>query len=211
MFRIFGTRPRLPNHDLGDKLKNACPGCKGDLILKHYKRWFTLFFIPIFPYSHIDTFYQCVNCNSTFSKSAREALLASTTDKESYEKEVRRLYSTTLVSCMAHIAGIDGHYSAKEDREIIKVKDEFAEFSDDINEAVAKTRASAKPEEIVYATLRKSSQVLSTEAILSIIGFCAKVIKVDGRIDEKEEALMKDYLLICGIPKSKYEEIVNTK
>ncbi|MCF8371654.1 MAG: TerB family tellurite resistance protein [Bacteroidales bacterium] len=208
MFIIFGAKARLTKNGNDDELQNACPNCSNNLLLKDLKKWFTLFFIPIFPYSHVDTFYHCEDCDSTYRESAREALLQATGDNKNYQKEVSKLYSTTLVSCMTHMAGIDGHYSEEEEKEIENVKKQFPDFSKEINEAVAKMKATSNPEDLVFESLRKCSQVLTTEAILSIIGFCARVLKADGQIDAREEMLMKEYLLVCGIPKSKYKEIV---
>jgi hypothetical protein len=41
-----------------------------------------------------------------------------------------------------------------------------------------------------------------------IIAQIAKVLKADGKIDKKEEALMKVYMLVCGIPRNLYGEVI---
>ena len=45
--------------------------------------------------------------------------------------------------------------------------------------------------------------------IMIIIGSVARVLLADGKIDKREEKLMKEYLVACGIPKSLYKDIIN--
>jgi hypothetical protein len=51
MFFIFGWG-RATNEDLGPTAPMACPNCHNDAVwhLLEHKRWFSLFFVPIFPY-----------------------------------------------------------------------------------------------------------------------------------------------------------------
>jgi len=51
MFFIFGWG-RATNSDLGPTLPIVCPNCRNDTVwhLHEHKKWFTLFFLPIFPY-----------------------------------------------------------------------------------------------------------------------------------------------------------------
>jgi hypothetical protein len=49
---IFGWG-RVTNKDYGPTMATKCPNCHNDvwLQLHTYRKWFTLFFIPVFPYS----------------------------------------------------------------------------------------------------------------------------------------------------------------
>jgi hypothetical protein len=75
MFIIFGTRGRLTLANPSETLPQACPGCKGDLVLKENKTWFTLFFLPIFPITSKGQFYQCNRCEGAYKSEAREYLV----------------------------------------------------------------------------------------------------------------------------------------
>lgn len=209
MILLFGTKGRITRSSENDLLKSACPNCDSDLELKNLKRWFTLFFIPIFPFNTLDTFYQCNKCESSYKQSAREALLSNSGDKSEIEKEARKLFGTTLLACMTHMANIDGEISASEVVEIDKAKENFAEFTEEITDVIAKVKTSNNPEEIVYTLLRKSSETLTSSAITSIIALSAKVLLADGKIDKEEETLLKEYLLVCGLPKDMYNTIID--
>jgi hypothetical protein len=74
MFIIFGTRGRLTVANPADTLSSSCQTCKGDLVLKENKTWFTLFFMPIFPISTNGRFYHCDRCNAAYKAEAREYL-----------------------------------------------------------------------------------------------------------------------------------------
>lgn len=208
MILIFGTRGRITRSSEKDILDKACPNCSADLELKDLKKWFTLFFMPIFPFKTLDTFYQCKNCESSYKKSAREALLSNSSDKEALEKEARKLFGLTLAACMTHMANIDGEISDEEVAEINNVKTSFNDFSQEIDAMVENVKTSENPEEIVYTTLRKSSEELTSQAIMNIIGLSAKVLLADGKIDKEEEKLLKEYLLVCGLPKDMYDTVI---
>jgi ssDNA-binding Zn-finger/Zn-ribbon topoisomerase 1 len=78
MFIIFGTRGRLTNASPSEVLHGSCPGCRGDLVLKENKTWFTLFFMPIFPITSKGKFYQCNRCEGAYKSEAREYLVKPT-------------------------------------------------------------------------------------------------------------------------------------
>ncbi len=76
MILIFGTRGRLTVASPGDTLHHSCPTCQGDLVLKHNKVWFTLFFLPIFPINNKGSFYHCNRCDSAYKQEARQYLIS---------------------------------------------------------------------------------------------------------------------------------------
>jgi tellurite resistance protein len=208
MLIIFGTRGRITGTAPHETLKNACPNCNSNLELKDLKRWFTLFFIPIFPFDTIESFYQCTNCDSSYKRSAREALLGNSQNKEEIEQEAKKLFGKTLIACMTHMAFIDGELSPLELEEIEKVKSSFSDFSAELEDVFTKVKTSSNPEEYVYTLLRQSSEELTSQAIMNIIGLSATVLLADGKIDKEEEKLLKEYLLVCGIPKDMYSTII---
>ncbi len=208
MIFIFGSRGRITGASETDILDKSCPNCSSDLELKDLKNWFTLFFIPILPYNTLDTFYHCSKCESSYKRSARQALLGANDDKQKVEREAKRLFGLTLVACMTHMANIDGEISQSELDEINNAKQNFSDFSQEIDEMIEKVKTSENPEEEVYSLLRRSSEELTSKAIMNIIGLSAKVLMADGRIDKEEEKLLKEYLLVCGLPKDLYDTII---
>jgi len=204
---IYGTKGRLTDAKPEDLLRDACPNCKGNLRLCDLKKWFTLYFIPLFPYSHIESIYHCKECDSSYKESSKSALIGSAKSKEKIQKEAKKMFAMTLAACMTHMAKIDGHISDSELREIKKLSKKFKEYKADIEKVVDKVSKS-KNDEYVYEMLRNAKQVLTTEGNMIIIAQVTKVLLADGKIDKAEEKLLKEYMLICGIPQDLYSSII---
>ena len=204
---IFGARTRFSRSKIGEVLKKACPNCRGDLELSDLKRWFTLYFIPIFPFSTIETLYKCKDCEKAYGLDIKRAIVGSKKDRAKLEKEAKKLFATTLAACMTHMAKIDGHISKEEQAEIKSATKHFSGFKKDIEKTIDKVKRS-KNDEIVFNMLRDAAGILSAQGIMAIIAQVTRVLLADGRIDKAEEKLLKEYLLVCGIPRGMYKEIV---
>ena len=72
MFFVYGIRSRV--QDLGQKLLN-CPNCHRDAMtgLSQSRRWFTLFWIPLFPISGKTTAAQCGLCGYRYAVDTKQA------------------------------------------------------------------------------------------------------------------------------------------
>ncbi len=147
MFIIFGTRGMTTRVRAEEPLQSACPECQSDLSLKSLKRWFTLFFIPIFPFNTVQTFYQCDKCKSSYKQSAKEALLESSKSQEEVAHEAKKLYAKGLTACMVHMAGIDGHIDESEMKEIQDTTSHFTEFQSEIKEVISKVKDAENAED----------------------------------------------------------------
>ncbi|MGL4666652.1 MAG: zinc-ribbon domain-containing protein [Saezia sp.] len=66
MFIIFGTKGRSVKKDNG---RFYCPHCEGERNYTQYRlsNYFTLFFIPIFPFNTIANYVQCDTCQGQFN------------------------------------------------------------------------------------------------------------------------------------------------
>lgn len=208
MIIIFGTRGRIVNASNYEKLSQACPDCHSDLELKSLQRWFTLFFIPIFPIQTIDSFYRCSKCNASYKKEARSALLNQSGSNAETVAEVKKLFANTLIACMTYMAKIDGEIAKSEESLIKEIIDKFPDYKKELSDLNYEISYSNESEEKVHALLRESKDKLSSDAILTLLGQSAKVLAADGKIDKEEEKLMKEYLLICDLPKNLYEIIL---
>ena len=204
---FFGYKTRITKAKVDDILNNACPNCKGDLQLSDLKKWFTLYFIPIFPFSHIETLYHCKACESSYKENIKSALMGSKKDQEKVKEQAEKMFATTLAACMTQMAKIDGKISSEEEKQIKDVSKNFKKYQSDINSVIAKVKKSKNNEE-VYEMLRKARTILTAEGVMIMIAQIAKVLLADGKIDKKEEELMKEYMLICGIQKDLYKDII---
>ncbi len=69
---FFGTRDLV--NKKGEVVKSVCPRCQRETMMqgKSFRRWFTLFFVPILPISSRHTFSECSNCRAQFRTSPQE-------------------------------------------------------------------------------------------------------------------------------------------
>lgn len=69
MFILFGSKGRIVLKDEGQFF---CPQCYYPTDYQYYRaaRYFTLFFIPIFPYEHIADYIKCQRCEGEFTTEA---------------------------------------------------------------------------------------------------------------------------------------------
>jgi predicted Zn-dependent protease len=69
---LFGTKGVVTND--GVRSPGRCPRCgrDGTLVGKRVRRWFTLFFVPLFPVDGGQTFTQCGQCRASFNGTPRQ-------------------------------------------------------------------------------------------------------------------------------------------
>ncbi len=92
---IFGTRGRRSQIGQGEF---QCPRCHDTRPYKRMKmrRWFTLYFIPVFPTEAGTEFVECDGCRTTFRPEVLHARLAPA--RQSLEDELRRALARVLAS-----------------------------------------------------------------------------------------------------------------
>ena len=207
-FIVFGTRGRISDSSEADVLQNACPGCSSDLVLSHLKQWFTLFFIPVFPFNTVDTFYHCKNCDSSYKPEAREILIGDSKSREELENEANKIFAQALVASMTHMAYIDGDFAEEEKVLIEEVMDSFPEYQEELKEIYEKINMDTNYEDEVYDLLRQCSEILTSEGVMVLISQAAQVLLADGKIEKAEVKLLKEYLLVCGLPKNLYQTLI---
>ncbi len=206
---IFGTKGRITSASGGDILERACPQCGHDLDLSELKKWFTLYFIPVFPYSHIDTFYYCKECEASYKEEARSQLLGGREGQKQVQEEAKKFFSETLIACLSYMAKVDGHIAKEEEAIIQKAISSFSDNSKALNDIYANVKNGKYKKDDIYAYLRKASEVLTSEGILMLIAELARIILSDGKIDKEEEKLMKSFMLICGLSEDLYDTILS--
>ncbi len=201
---IWGTKGRISPHSNSDVLEKACPECSHDLKLSNLKRWFTLYFIPVFPYSTVDTFYYCKKCESSFKQEAREALLSSGENKDQLLEQARKIMAVSLVSCLVYMSQVDGSVDSSEQKLIDETINEFERLQGELREIAHTISQRDDARDVVHHNLRTASEILTSEAILVMMAEVAKMVLADGSIDEAEEKLMKEFLLVAGLPSETY-------
>lgn len=206
---IFGTKGRITTAKSSDVLTGACPECTKDLDLRDLKKWFTLYFIPLFPYSHVDTFYYCKDCKSSYKQEARARLLSGDKGRKQLKEESLKLFETTLIACLSYMAKIDGEISAAEEKMINKLISKFKDNASELEEVYKKVKNGVYAKNDVFRYLREASAVLTADGILMLMASLARMILADGKIEKEEEKLMKDFMLVCGVSDDLYQTILD--
>jgi tellurite resistance protein len=210
MFIIFGTRGLKHTVDSSPVLQNKCPNCSsGDLVNKLYRRWFTLFFIPVIPLDVVDRFYQCSNCKSAYNENIKQILQQSQQDQEKAQKEAKLVFCRALIASMSHMTMIDGNIAPEEEREIDDAMSQFPDFEQELKSIKESILKYGNKENQVFEYLYEARNILSSEGIVTLLAQAGVILLADGDIQEEEEALMKDYLIACGLPKEMYKDLID--
>ena len=209
MFIIFGLKGRKHTKGDGNILKNSCPSCnEGDLTNKLYRRWFTLFFIPVIPLDVIDNYYECNSCGQAFKENIKSVLQKSEKEQNDAIEQSKLLYAKATIGAMTHMALIDGDFNVNEERVINNFVEDHKIYKTELQEIINTIKQDVDNDDFVFELLNKSRNILSAESLLNILSSAAVILLADGKIVKKEEKLFKEYLLACGLPKSMYFEII---
>ncbi|EDP94579.1 TerB family tellurite resistance protein [Kordia algicida OT-1] len=210
MFIIFGTRGIKHTISESPVLMNSCPNCSnGSLVNKLYRRWFTLFFIPVIPLDVVDRFYECNNCKSAYNEKIKDILNQSQAVQENVQHQARYTYARALVAAMTHMSVIDGDFAAEEEREIMDAIEQFGDVKPELMQVMEQVKRDQNKDNFVFNLLNEARNELSAEAIMNILAQAGVVLLADGIIDKSEENLMKEYLIACGLPKDMYRTIID--
>ncbi|WP_051476004.1 MULTISPECIES: TerB family tellurite resistance protein [Aquimarina] len=210
MFIIFGTRGLKHTVSESPVLSNSCPNCNnGNLVNKLYRRWFTLFFIPMIPLDVVDRFYQCDSCKSAYNENIKTILQRSQDEINENQKRAKLVFAKALIASMTHMSIIDGDFAAEEEREIMDAIEGFPEMKEELMAIHQNIKATGNQDNQVFNFLNEARNELSSEALINILAQAAVVLLADGAIEKEEENLMKEYLIACGLPKEMYQTLID--
>lgn len=209
MFIIFGTMGMKNTARGQEPLTGQCPNCNGSLVLKKYNRWFTLFFIPVFPFQTIETFYECDRCKSAYAERIKTVLKQSKEEQEKENRQAKKLFMEALVASMTHMATVDAHFAPEEEREIDEMIAKVPDYQEFLNSIKEKVRTTGNQDNYVFNLLNKVREVLSNEAVLNLLAQSAVVLLADGKIEKAEKQLMEEYLIACGLSKDFYQVLID--
>jgi len=200
---IFGYKTKLTKVEAEEVLKNACPDCKGNLELHDLKRWFTLYFIPIFPFSTVESYYKCDSCEQTYKQEIKKILEDSNKKAGKFKEDTKKTLAKALAACMTYMAQVDGKISKEEQKEIDMLLKHMPNSRAEIKKVIDQVKKT-KDKEYVFKVLKEAREFLTADGVMFIIGVLARIIMADGKIDKKEEKLMKEFLKACDLPEEMY-------
>lgn len=210
MFIIFGTRGIKHTVSESPVLTNSCPNCaKGNLVNKLYRRWFTLFFIPVIPLDTMDRFYECDSCKSAYNETIKTILQRSEKEIEENNRKAKLVFGKALIAAMTHMAIIDNDFAAEEEREIMDAMKSFPDLKEELMNIHELVKKDGNKDNQVFDLLNTARTELSSEAVMNILAQAAVILLADGSIEKEEEDLMKEYLIACGMPKEMYGALID--
>lgn len=119
---LKGTREIIEKVEDGEIIKNGCPNCQRDLLLKQFRAWNTLFLIPIIPSRETRFVYECVMCYETFDPAYRITFINRAKYLNATLEEIKDLTDALSLTILSSILTCD-------DRPIENVVDILKEFT----------------------------------------------------------------------------------
>ncbi len=179
MVLIWGSRGRASTIDQGNFY---CPDCHGrkDYAQKQVKRWFTFFFIPIFPYSNLGDYVECDQCKSTFNSRVLEF------DPEKQQEKFEAAFSIAAKRVMFKMALADGEIDQTEIDQITQAFQNIAKREIDAGDIAAELEAAREDTSTVADYLREVAPGLNDTGKELVLRSAIAVVKADGHVDEAE-------------------------
>jgi len=99
---IYGHKVRLSNQIRS--IPNSCPECRGTIVHGNAKKYFTLYYVPLFPYKDLGSTFQCQRCKKFFSGPSHQNLSSSSVayqqqrmqSNQAYAREIESFYTTGM-------------------------------------------------------------------------------------------------------------------
>ncbi len=189
-------------------LKNSCAVCGDDMVLKELDEYFKILDIPILKLKNIDTFYQCDACKSSYNESLKDIVKLDDVKKEMKFQDAGKLYAKALIASMTYMAIIDGVLDEEEQLLLHGIIGKYSDIADELIESMDYVKENGNKNEYVFILLRKVRELLSADAVLSLLAESFKMSLADGKMKKEELLLLNVLLLESGLPKSLYKLLV---
>lgn len=212
MFLIFGTQGLKRKTQDEPILSGICPNCgSGDLEPKTYRNWFTLFFIPVFPIASAKLIYECNQCGASYDERIREYIQEITSvlpKEESLNPEL--YYSRALIASLTFLVQSESSTSSKGMYLIDKLIFGFSGLTEELQALKKSIISQGNTENQVFEYLYEAKDVLSSEELWKMFIELGNLLSNLPNLSTEQETLIKDYLIACGFPKSKYQQIIKS-
>ncbi|OFZ56107.1 MAG: hypothetical protein A3D92_20885 [Bacteroidetes bacterium RIFCSPHIGHO2_02_FULL_44_7] len=186
LFIIFGTSPVRSTIQSGHF---SCPQCERSVPYRHRKvtKFFSLFFIPIFPIGSPMEYVECGSCNNSFvprvlggGNSSGEQTAGGIDDDfmAIYEKAIRH----TMVMVML----ADGHIDDNEKLQVQKIINKFGHNDLTLEQLDAYIEQVRTENQDVTTYLKRVGPSLNDHGKETVIKVALSVADADGRMDDSE-------------------------
>jgi tellurite resistance protein len=195
MFIIFGTRARARP---SETYVGYCPSCGGgtSLNMVQVKRWFTLFFIPVFPFSDLGRYVECADCKGTYHERLRDFDPA----REARQFEAEFALAARRVMCKLALA--DGQIDPAEVDQIVQAFSNIAGREATRTEIEAELEAARNDPRSVRDFLSAVAPRLNDTGKELVLRAAIAVVKSDGRIEPDEVSELHRLAAALDLPRA---------
>jgi len=97
---LFGSKTVVTRDAGAAPVHTVCPRCsrETDIVGKHYRTWFTIFFLPVFPISRARPFSECSGCGAQFPVTPDQLQSRLTQNEQAQSQEAIGLYNSLRAS-----------------------------------------------------------------------------------------------------------------
>lgn len=195
MILIWGTKGRTSAAGEGEFY---CPDCNSRhaYTLQEVKRWFTFFFIPIFPMGKLGEYVECGACKATYNERVLQI------DPERARDELEAAFSVAAKRVMFKMALADGEIDDAEISQIVQAFSNIAKREIDAGDIAAELEAARSDTGTVTDYLRAVSPQLNDTGKELIMRSAIAVAKADGHVDDSEVSQLHELVPALDLPRA---------
>jgi uncharacterized membrane protein YebE (DUF533 family) len=195
MILIWGTKGRTSAAGEGEFY---CPECRTRhaYTLQEVKRWFTFFFIPIFPMGQLGQYVECDTCKATYNERVLEM------DPDRARAQFEAAFSVAAKRVMFKMALADGEVDDAEVAQIAKAFSNIVKREIDAGDIAAELEAARADTSSITDYLRSVAPQLNDTGKETVMRAAILVAKADGHVDESEVAQLHELVPALDLPRA---------
>jgi tellurite resistance protein len=195
MIFIWGSKGRTKT--IGDG-QFHCPDCQDHRTYakKEVKRWFTLYFIPVFPMNTLGDFVECGACKSTYNSRVLDF------DPTAARAKFEAAFSIAAKRVMFKMALADGEIDAAEIAQIAQAFRNITKREIEDGDIAAELEAARGDTSTVEDYLRDVAPTPNETGKELVLRSAIAVVKADGRIDAAERTEIAALIKALDMPRA---------
>ncbi len=195
MIFVWGSRGRTKSISQGDFF---CPDCNSrrSYEMMEVKKWFTLYWIPVFPMEALGQYIECMGCKSTYNEQVLQY------DPEAADARIEAAFVIATKRVMFKMALADGEI---DDAEIAEITSAFSNITGreiEAEDIAAELEAARADTSTVRDYLEDVAPHLNDSGKEIVLRAAIAVAKADGHVDPEEVSLLADLGSALDMPKA---------
>jgi tellurite resistance protein len=192
---IWGSKGRTSTQATGDFYCSECSDYRpyGHKVVK---KWFTLYFIPVFPMSTLGEYIECNSCNSTFKMNALDY------DPKAQQEQIQAIFALATRDIMIKIAMADGSIDPDEISTIERVYENVTKHSLTGNEITQRVEELTNDPQNIEVYASTMSGFLNDTGKEMVLRAAVAISKADGVVDSSEIEILHRLADSLDLPKA---------